>query len=174
MYGIKRGQEHPHLGATSKIIRMKDRSYGVEVTIPGAFPATITGLATQKDAERWIERHKNEIATWFPQRIKFNPHPKTLAIRVLPEPTLKCVASSLMPPSSAMHKSPVVVLAVEDEEVIRTLAEEFMADAGFEVIVAADADTAVHLLQTQARRIHVLFTDVIMPGAMDGLMLAHH
>jgi hypothetical protein len=77
MYGIKRGLEHPHLGATYKIIRMKDKSYGVEVSIPDAFPATVTGLATRADAERWIERHKNEIATGFPQRIKFNARPKT-------------------------------------------------------------------------------------------------
>jgi len=63
---------------------------------------------------------------------------------------------------------------VEDEEVIRTLAAEFMADTGFEVLEAPDAHTAVRLLQTEAERVHVLFTDVRMPGAMDGLMLAHH
>ena len=80
-----------------------------------------------------------------------------------------------MPQSSAnTTKSPVVVLVVEDENVIRTLAAEFMADTGFEVLEAPDADIAVRLLQTQASRIHVLFTDVVMPGPMDGLMLAHH
>jgi two-component system, response regulator PdtaR len=79
-----------------------------------------------------------------------------------------------MPPSSPnTQKSPVVVLVVEDEEVIRTLATEFMADTGFEVLEAPDADTAVRLLQTEAERVHVLFTDLRMPGAMDGLMLAH-
>jgi CheY-like chemotaxis protein len=66
------------------------------------------------------------------------------------------------------------VLVVEDEEVIRTLATEFMADIGFEVLEAPDADTAVRLLQTEAKRVHVLFTDLRMPGAMNGLMLAHH
>lgn len=78
-----------------------------------------------------------------------------------------------MPPSSA-RKSPVVVLAVEDEEVIRTLATEFMAEVGFDVLEAPNADTAVRLLQVEAERVHVLFTDLRMPGAMDGLMLAHH
>jgi CheY-like chemotaxis protein len=59
-----------------------------------------------------------------------------------------------MPPSSAnTQKNPVVVLVVEDEEVIRMLAAEFMADTGFEVLEAADADTAVRLLQTEAERI---------------------
>jgi len=68
----EREREHPHLGATYKVIRMNDRSYGIEVAIPDAFPATITGLATKEDAERWIERHRSEIAKGLPQRIKFN------------------------------------------------------------------------------------------------------
>jgi len=65
-------------------------------------------------------------------------------------------------------------MVVEDESVIRTLTAEFMADTGFEVLEAPDADTAVRLLLTEADRVHVLFTDVRMPGTMDGLMLAHH
>jgi len=73
-------------------------------------------------------------------------------------------------PSANTTKSPFVVLVVEDEYVIRTMAAEFMADTGFEVLEAPDADTAVRLLQTEASRVHVLFTDVIMPGPMDGLM----
>jgi hypothetical protein len=73
---MKRYLEHPHLGATYKVIRMKDKSYGVEVAIPGAFPATITGLATKEDAERWIERHKNEIAKGVPQRLTFKERQK--------------------------------------------------------------------------------------------------
>ena len=93
----------------------------------------------------------------------------------LPEPNFGCVPSAIMPQSSAnTTKSSVVVMVVEDEEVIRTMASEFMADAGFEVLEAPDADTAVRLLQTEAERVHVLFTDLRMPGAMDGLMLAHH
>ena len=74
---MKREQEHPHLGATYKIIRMKDKSYGVEVSIPDAFPAMITGLATKEDAERWIERHRNEIAKGVPQRSTFKSRLKT-------------------------------------------------------------------------------------------------
>ena len=60
-------------------------------------------------------------------------------------------ASAIMPQSSAnAPKIPVVVLAVEDEEVIRILATEFMAETGFDVLEAPDADTAVRLLQTEA------------------------
>ncbi len=70
-------REHPHLGATYKITRMNDRSYGIQVAIPDAFPATITGLATKEDAERWIERHKNEIAKGVPQRLTFHARQKS-------------------------------------------------------------------------------------------------
>jgi hypothetical protein len=73
---MKKERDHPHLGATYKVVRMKDKSYGVEVAIPGAFPATITGLATEEDAEQWIERHKNEIAKGVPQRLTFNARQK--------------------------------------------------------------------------------------------------
>ena len=65
------------------------------------------------------------------------------------EPNFGCVPSAIMPQSSAnTTKSSVVVMVVEDEEVIRTMASEFMADTGFEVLEAPDADTAVRLLQT--------------------------
>lgn len=78
MYGGKRERKHPHLGASYKIIRMKDKSYGVEVTIPGAYPAVVTGMATKGNAERWIERHKDEVAKGPPQpRLKFNARPKS-------------------------------------------------------------------------------------------------
>jgi hypothetical protein len=73
----ERERQHPHLGATYKITRMNDRSYGIEVAIPDAFPATITGLATEENAERWIERHKNEIAKGVPQRLTFPARQKS-------------------------------------------------------------------------------------------------
>jgi CheY-like chemotaxis protein len=76
--------------------------------------------------------------------------------------------------SSNTCKKTIVVLVVEDEALIRTLAVEFMTGTGFEVLEAPDAHFAVRILETEAERVHVLFTDVNMPGLMDGLMLAHH
>ena len=68
MYGIKRSREHPHLGATYKIIRMKDKSYGVEVAIPDAFPATVTGLATKEDADSGLSGTRTRSLQGSPQR----------------------------------------------------------------------------------------------------------
>ncbi|MGJ4885232.1 MULTISPECIES: response regulator [unclassified Bradyrhizobium] len=62
------------------------------------------------------------------------------------------------------------VLVVEDEGLIRANAVDMIRDLGFEVIEAADADQAISLLE-RCDRISVVFTDVQMPGSMDGLRL---
>jgi two-component system, response regulator PdtaR len=52
------------------------------------------------------------------------------------------------------------------------LAVEVVEEAGFVVLEAADADQAVALLESRPD-ISLLFTDIDMPGSMDGLKLAH-
>jgi two-component system, response regulator PdtaR len=69
-------------------------------------------------------------------------------------------------------KSPPVVLVVEDEPLLRMLAVEVVEEAGFVALEARDADEAVALLESRSD-ISLLFTDVDMPGSMDGLKLAH-
>ena len=64
------------------------------------------------------------------------------------------------------------ILIVEDDYLIRTHAGEVIRDAGFEVVEASNADEAIMILESR-RDIRVLFTDVRMPGSMDGLKLAH-
>ena len=63
------------------------------------------------------------------------------------------------------------VLVVEDDEVLRMCAAEVVADAGFTPVEAANADEAVAILESRAD-IALLFTDIQMPGSMDGLGLA--
>lgn len=64
-----------------------------------------------------------------------------------------------------------VVLVVEDEWLLRMDAANVIAAAGFEVVEAANADAAIEILETR-RDITVVFTDIQMPGSMDGLKLA--
>ena len=64
-----------------------------------------------------------------------------------------------------------VVLIVEDEFLLRMDAVDMIAAAGFEVIEAANADEAIEILESR-RDITVVFTDIQMPGSMDGLKLA--
>ncbi|MEY9244192.1 response regulator [Bradyrhizobium elkanii] len=70
-----------------------------------------------------------------------------------------------------MSKVKPVILIVEDEFVLRMDSVEILEDAGFDVIPAANADEAIAILSTRAD-IHLVFTDIQMPGSMDGLKLA--
>jgi CheY-like chemotaxis protein len=69
-------------------------------------------------------------------------------------------------------KSTPVVLTVEDDPLLRMLAVEFVEEAGFVTLEAGNADEAVALLESRLD-ISLLFTDIDMPGSMDGLKLAH-
>ena|SRR5579872_762073 len=73
--------------------------------------------------------------------------------------------------STPAGKARPVVLVVEDEPLLRMLAVEVVEQAGFIAIEAQDADEAVILLESRAD-ITLLFTDINMPGSMDGLKLA--
>jgi CheY-like chemotaxis protein len=64
-----------------------------------------------------------------------------------------------------------VVLVVEDESLLRMDAADMISAAGFEVLEAADADAAIEILEAR-NDIAVIFTDIQMPGSMDGLKLA--
>jgi CheY-like chemotaxis protein len=64
------------------------------------------------------------------------------------------------------------VLIVEDEPLLRSMAVEFLSEAGLVTFEADNAIEAIELLNRRAPEIAVLFTDVRMPGSMDGLELA--
>ena len=70
------------------------------------------------------------------------------------------------------YKPLPVVLVVEDDWLLRLLAVEIVEDAGFVAIEAANADEAIVILELRVD-IALIFTDVDMPGTMDGLKLAH-
>jgi CheY-like chemotaxis protein len=66
---------------------------------------------------------------------------------------------------------PPVVLVVEDEGLVRMLAVDMLEEAGFVVAEAATADEALAILESRSD-IAALFTDVDMPGSMNGFALA--
>src|SRR5579863_9901913 len=68
------------------------------------------------------------------------------------------------------RKKPVVLI-VEDEFLIRKDAADMVRDAGFDVVEAENADEAILILESRLD-ITVVFTDIQMPGSMDGLKLA--
>jgi CheY-like chemotaxis protein len=72
-----------------------------------------------------------------------------------------------------MPKRMPIVLVVEDEPIIRMGALDFVSAAGFEALEASNAEDAIRILEARSD-IHLVFTDVGMPGAMDGVKLAHY
>ena len=73
---------------------------------------------------------------------------------------------------SSHSATPAVVLVVEDEMLLRMRAVDMVEDAGFISLEAVDADQAIGILESRSD-IALLFTDIQMPGRMDGLKLAH-
>jgi two-component sensor histidine kinase/DNA-binding response OmpR family regulator len=67
---------------------------------------------------------------------------------------------------------PPKVLVVEDEMLLRMRAVDIVEDAGFTPIEAANADEALAILESRSD-VDLLFTDIQMPGSMDGLKLAY-
>jgi CheY-like chemotaxis protein len=64
-----------------------------------------------------------------------------------------------------------VVLVVEDEPMLMLMAIDLVEEAGFEALHAVNADEAVAILENRTD-IQLVFTDIDMPGSMDGLKLA--
>jgi DNA-binding NtrC family response regulator len=63
------------------------------------------------------------------------------------------------------------VLVVEDDSLINLMATDELQKAGYEVISAFNADEAIEILENRGD-IRLIFTDIDMPGSMDGLKLA--
>ena len=62
------------------------------------------------------------------------------------------------------------ILVVEDEAAIRLMIAEALRSQGFGVVEAGTADEALELLE-RGTRVNLVFTDVMMPGKLDGLSL---
>jgi DNA-binding NtrC family response regulator len=68
------------------------------------------------------------------------------------------------------HRQPVI-LVVDDEIMVRTPVAEFLRDAGYRVIEAANAAEAIAVF-VAGIAVDLVFTDIRMPGRMDGVGLA--
>jgi len=64
------------------------------------------------------------------------------------------------------------ILVVEDEVIIRMVISAYLRDCGYKVVEAANADEAVIVLQNPDITVEVVFSDIEMPGSMDGFALA--
>jgi CheY-like chemotaxis protein len=72
-----------------------------------------------------------------------------------------------------LAKPRLVVLIVEDEPFVRLTGADLLAEAGFEVLEAANADEALRILEATPE-VRIVFSDVEMPGSLDGLGLVRY
>jgi DNA-binding NtrC family response regulator len=80
------------------------------------------------------------------------------------------VPSSDLPHGLPFAAARYCILVVEDEVLIRLMVSDVLREAQYEVIEACDADEALTVLKS-AVRIDLIFTDVRMPGSLDGMGL---
>jgi DNA-binding NtrC family response regulator len=64
------------------------------------------------------------------------------------------------------------ILVVEDDILVRMPISRYLRDCGYKVIEVANADEAVTVLSHKETVIEIVFTDIEMPGALDGFGLA--
>jgi two-component system cell cycle sensor histidine kinase/response regulator CckA len=74
-------------------------------------------------------------------------------------------------PAPAARTGIETILVVEDEAPLRKLATRMLRSAGYTVLEAANADAALLVLQRHEQPVHLLLTDVVMPG-LNGRELA--
>jgi len=105
------------------------------------------------------------IAAWARQGRADSPKGLSLTL----ERTYVAPVGDSMDMPNPEHR--MVILAVEDEPLVRMFIADFLDEAGFKVFEAVNADEAIILLQARPD-VQAVVTDIGMPGSMNGLELA--
>lgn len=71
-----------------------------------------------------------------------------------------------------MSETRATILIVEDEVLVRWAIADYLQDCGFKVLTASSAEEAIEALRQYALEIEIVFSDIRMPGSMDGFGLA--
>jgi PAS domain S-box-containing protein len=122
--------------------------------------STVYGIVKQSEGYIWVYSEAGKGTTFKIYLPRFSATGEAHAM--LPE--------LVHEPPSPGHET---ILLVEDEETLRRLARQSLENQGYSVIDAADGASAIQISQTHKGPIHLLLTDVIMPG-MTGRELANH
>lgn len=70
------------------------------------------------------------------------------------------------------ERAPTIILVVEDEPIVRDLLVTELQEAGYDVIAVETGEKALAMLQDGNRKIDWLFTDIRLPGVIDGWRVA--
>jgi CheY-like chemotaxis protein len=85
--------------------------------------------------------------------------------------TLWIMNTLTMKKNSTQHRGMHTILVVEDEMMVRMPIAEYLRDCGYNVVEAADASEAIAITDAEGP-VSVVFSDIRMPGTMDGFGLA--
>lgn len=111
--------------------------------------STVYGIVKQSDGFVWVYSEPGHGTTF-----------KIYLPQVDAEKTTKA-----KPVDEAAHNGSETILVVEDDDVVRKLAREILETAGYDVLVADQGDEAMRLCIEDPQEIHLLLSDVVMPGA---------
>ncbi|PYS81631.1 MAG: hybrid sensor histidine kinase/response regulator, partial [Acidobacteria bacterium] len=112
--------------------------------------STVYGIVKQSGGNIWVYSERNHGTTFKVYLPAFESVPRS---------------SEGVAAESVIPKGSETVLLVEDEEVVRGLACQILEEAGYQVLVAPQGEEAIRLCIEHATEIHLLLTDVVMPGA---------
>jgi CheY-like chemotaxis protein len=120
--------------------------------------ATVYGVVKQSGGYIWVDSEPGKGASFqiFLPRIEEN---------------VSVVAASTLPAENLQGTE--TVLLVEDADALRKLARSFLVEHGFDVLTASNGEEGIEVAKNYAGPIHLLLTDVVMPG-MNGRALANH
>jgi PAS domain S-box-containing protein len=123
--------------------------------------STVYGIVKQSEGYIWLYSEAGKGTSFKIYLPRFSATGEALA-------TQPALAAEADQPSPG-HET---ILLVEDEENLRRLARQYLENQGYNVIDAPDGSTAIQISQAHKSPIHLLLTDVIMPG-MNGRELAN-
>ncbi len=123
--------------------------------------STVYGIVKQSEGYIWVYSETGKGTSFKIYLPRFSATGEALA-------TQPALAGDADQPNPG-HET---ILLVEDEENLRRLARQYLENQGYNVIDAPDGATAIQISQAHKGPIHLLLTDVIMPG-MNGRELAN-
>lgn len=118
--------------------------------------STVYGIINQSEGTIWV---------------RSEPHQGTTFEIYLPRATEAEKTFTSHSDSTPRLQGSESILLVEDEEAVRVLARKTLQDFGYRILEAANGEEVLRVIQTHREKIHLLLTDVVMPG-MNGREVA--